>query len=728
LVNANANVIKLFDVAIDENRGLAYTSGSQTKFVSQIDLAQGREIGSVMLPFSAKLHYLDCNPRNGYLIITLPGTPDKLYLVDPAGSRHMASYGYAYQKAGLTFLPQNNRIFLADGQEAVVLDGDGFAEQARFPLNMTAGGMQMDTLGQKLYICSRNLIGGQQTVQVYAANAPFTLLRTVKIPASEPMGEIELDILRDRLFLYGKKSVQVVTISTGLPERTITTTAETSHKVYDQAGQRLFMSDEDGYSSEGQGGSWGKIYCYDFKLSRLDSMKRGDKPVRLGMANTLQTLVIPSMHSAWVELLRLASGRVDSIDVGETADHFALAPDKSTLYIINRLGGSRITTYDTKSGKVAGFKAGNWPCIAQVDSSLGRLFVLNEFESTVSVFQTRDGLALKTIPLTVPEGRTDAIPIMHLDPVSHNLYVGFPEYGTLSVISALLMAEKKTVTVPGFHFDPDKHKAIGVFQLCSLPGHNVVLLLQEQEKILKIFTSDQLSLVDSISVANIWPAAGDLFASDLLVFDKKAERLFFGRYLLDPNTLAVTGQMDKGQRWLGYAPDGNSQLAMAVEHSAVLLYELDPTTLALKSQHFLLAPQGSAMPVIHYDRPSAQLFVAEFNYAALYHFAVHNTSTDVARNDTPSSSSLLIRNYPNPFNACTHISFTLAQTADIELQIFDCNARLVKVLPAGRLPSGPQDIVWDGRNGAGQSVSSGVYWIRIKAGSQTARQKLVLLK
>jgi hypothetical protein len=728
LVSANANVIKLFDVAVDDQRGLAYASGSQTKYISQIDLVRGREVGSVLLPFSGKLHYLDCNPFNGYLIVTLLGTPDKMYLLDPARDRAVASYTYSNPKAGLAFLPKANRIFVVDGQESVVLDGDTFAEQGRFSLNMSGGGAQVDTLNQKLYACSRNLVSGKQTVQVYSANTPFTLLRTILVPSSVPLGEIDLDIVRDRLFLFGKKTVQVVTLSTGLAERTITTFAETSHKVYDQAGQRLFMSDEDGYADEGLGGSWGKIYYYDFKLSRLDSMKRGDKPVRLGMANTLQTLVIPSMHSAWIELLRLESGRVDSIDIGETADHFALAPDKSTLFIVNRLGGSRITTYDTRSGKVSGFKAGNWPCIVQVDSSLGRLFVLNEFESSISVFQTRDGLALKTISLIMPEGRTDAIPTMHLDPLTHNLYVGCPEYGTLSVISGLTLTEKKTVTVPGFHFDPEKHQAIGVFQLCSLPGHNLVLLLQEQEKMLKIFTADQLSLVDSLSMANIWPAAGDPFTSDLLVFDNKADRLFFGRYILDASSLIIKGQLSKSQRWLGYAPNSISLLAIAVEHSAVLLYELDPTTLAMRSQHFLLAPQGTAMPVVHYDRSSGQLFVAEFNYAVLHHFLVKGNSTVVAENDLPLSLALLVQNYPNPFNASTHISFSIPQSGNVQLRIFDVNARLLKALYTGNLTTGQHDIMWDGRNDHGQTVCSGIYWLQLDAGHRVTRHKLLMLK
>jgi flagellar hook assembly protein FlgD len=37
-------------------------------------------------------------------------------------------------------------------------------------------------------------------------------------------------------------------------------------------------------------------------------------------------------------------------------------------------------------------------------------------------------------------------------------------------------------------------------------------------------------------------------------------------------------------------------------------------------------------------------------------------------------------------------------------------------------------VVWDGRNDAGEAVSSGVYFVKMKAGRFTAVQKAVLVK
>lgn len=75
----------------------------------------------------------------------------------------------------------------------------------------------------------------------------------------------------------------------------------------------------------------------------------------------------------------------------------------------------------------------------------------------------------------------------------------------------------------------------------------------------------------------------------------------------------------------------------------------------------------------------------------------------------------LQQNYPNPFNPTTTIELALPQDSEVQLVIYDISGRRVRTLVQAVLPGGFHEIVWDGRNDAGQPVSSGVYLYRVAA-------------
>lgn len=92
----------------------------------------------------------------------------------------------------------------------------------------------------------------------------------------------------------------------------------------------------------------------------------------------------------------------------------------------------------------------------------------------------------------------------------------------------------------------------------------------------------------------------------------------------------------------------------------------------------------------------------------------------------------LAQNYPNPFNPSTTIAFSVPEEARVTLKVFDLLGREVRTLAEGVMPPGEFNVTWDGRNGAGQVVESGVYFYRImttsgsgKTFSQTHRMMLM---
>ena len=70
-------------------------------------------------------------------------------------------------------------------------------------------------------------------------------------------------------------------------------------------------------------------------------------------------------------------------------------------------------------------------------------------------------------------------------------------------------------------------------------------------------------------------------------------------------------------------------------------------------------------------------------------------------------------NYPNPFNPITTIAFDLPEVADVILTIYDITGRKIVTLINDHFNTGYHKVMWNGRNEAGNLVSSGIYLYHI---------------
>lgn len=95
----------------------------------------------------------------------------------------------------------------------------------------------------------------------------------------------------------------------------------------------------------------------------------------------------------------------------------------------------------------------------------------------------------------------------------------------------------------------------------------------------------------------------------------------------------------------------------------------------------------------------------------------------------PSKISLA-QNYPNPFNIKTMISFELPSHSDeVSLRIYDLVGRQIRTFDWGGLEAGTHNVIWDGADAMGNTVSSGIYFYRLEVDSHPAEtMKMTLLK
>lgn len=91
--------------------------------------------------------------------------------------------------------------------------------------------------------------------------------------------------------------------------------------------------------------------------------------------------------------------------------------------------------------------------------------------------------------------------------------------------------------------------------------------------------------------------------------------------------------------------------------------------------------------------------------------------------DEVPSEFLLSQNYPNPFNPSTTIKYSVPQTSQVQIKVFDVLGNEEETLVSEEKPTGTYELTWDAGN-----FPSGVYFYQLRAGDFIQTRKMILLK
>ena len=94
----------------------------------------------------------------------------------------------------------------------------------------------------------------------------------------------------------------------------------------------------------------------------------------------------------------------------------------------------------------------------------------------------------------------------------------------------------------------------------------------------------------------------------------------------------------------------------------------------------------------------------------------------------PTGVLELSQNHPNPFNPSTTISFRAPDSMRARLAVYSVDGRFIVSLLDGTVDGGTASVSWNGRDAAGNPVSSGVYFYSLSARGRTLTKKMLLLK
>jgi hypothetical protein len=92
------------------------------------------------------------------------------------------------------------------------------------------------------------------------------------------------------------------------------------------------------------------------------------------------------------------------------------------------------------------------------------------------------------------------------------------------------------------------------------------------------------------------------------------------------------------------------------------------------------------------------------------HFTMIKGTVTAAPSPLPGPELALSPVFPNPFALTTRLRFRIPGEGRVRITVYDVAGRRVRSVVDERLPSGDHEVVWDGRDGSGRAVGSGVYF------------------
>lgn len=107
----------------------------------------------------------------------------------------------------------------------------------------------------------------------------------------------------------------------------------------------------------------------------------------------------------------------------------------------------------------------------------------------------------------------------------------------------------------------------------------------------------------------------------------------------------------------------------------------------------------------------------------------YNNVLSVSSNEAnPIEEFELEQNYPNPFNPETVINYHLKKNSKVELDIFNSLGQKIYTLINQVQNKGTYKVIWNGKNNSQMSVSTGVYFYRLKTDDFINTKKMILIR
>lgn len=191
--------------------------------------------------------------------------------------------------------------------------------------------------------------------------------------------------------------------------------------------------------------------------------------------------------------------------------------------------------------------------------------------------------------------------------------------------------------------------------------------------------------------------------------------------------------------------DSESQVQQYLLYHVVVVYTGVDVELYLNGELDAFSSFSGYIKTTNYDFTIAQILPgnSQYNFKGvlddirIYDYALSleeidelydfNVDVNEEENNLPSQIRLL-QNFPNPFNGQTQIEYHLNIATKVDLIIYDILGRKIKQIESDYKNPGRYIMSWDAKDGYGNELSSGVYFITMRTNDFVNTKKLLLLR
>ena len=142
----------------------------------------------------------------------------------------------------------------------------------------------------------------------------------------------------------------------------------------------------------------------------------------------------------------------------------------------------------------------------------------------------------------------------------------------------------------------------------------------------------------------------------------------------------------------------------------------------------ILIPNQTSYILVDYKNSSGILHWANFKRNPQRTGNAFDPTSVTQQEVVPVFTNNLGKNYPNPFNPDTNISFSIKEEGYVSLKIYNTRGQLVKTLISENLNEGVHFTSWNGKDNNNRSVASSIYFYKMDSKGYSSVKKMILMK
>ena len=212
---------------------------------------------------------------------------------------------------------------------------------------------------------------------------------------------------------------------------------------------------------------------------------------------------------------------------------------------------------------------------------------------------------------------------------------------------------------------------------------------------------------------------------DITKISSNRYRISVGTVMLDakillPSSVSVNigSDQDIDLNFLNLSPQQNTE-------KSIILVALQPRKISDSQKSVTLAAQSDTIIALEID-DNGRSKLLHIDLKKLQVTLGDVSSVQRISSDRPLDF-VLLQNYPNPFNPLTKIEYTNPRANKVSLKVYNICGEEIKTLVDEYQESGQYTVSWDGKDGTGKKVASGIYLYRLHLQKESEIKKMILL-